>query len=133
MINDRFGIFDVIRSQKIWNVVLSDIRAREQILLPFMLFEIVEQIRRSSNSNEKLPFSDHNVFLEVMRRLFRNTKVLHIGRHFHLQFLTDVEEVIDGVSTGEYNGRMLKDVNLLLPKIPNAYWSHFNKGSKVDF
>src|SRR5690554_5849722 len=117
-------MLDVVCGQEIWDVVFSDIRTREQVFLPFMLFEIVKQIRGSPYPNKKLSFPDHNVFLKVMCRLFGNTKVFHIGRHFHLQFLTYVEEVIDRISTGEYDGSVLKDIDLLFPKVPNAHWGH---------
>src|SRR5688572_6554061 len=88
-----------------------------------MLLNDLEKIGSGFFAGKQFTLAEYNVLLQVISRLFGNTEVFHLGRHFDLSLLANAEEMVYGITTGKNNGRVIQKVDLI--------FSEFFKGNRI--
>ncbi len=130
MVDNGFRVMIAIILKEVGNVILPDIGAWEEVLLILMLFQNFKQVLCGFQTCKDLSLADHDVFLKIVGSLLGNTKIFHLRRHLDFQFLADMKEMIDGITAGEDDGRMIEDLYLLFSKLFYRYRFNLMNGRK---
>lgn len=123
----------VVLPQEVRDIILADIRAREQELFTLVFLDDLKQVAGILESGEYLPLADNNVFLEVIGCLFGDAEILHVRRHLNLQFAAKAEKMVDGIAAGENDSRIIQDLNFLFSEFFYRHRLNLNEGTEIDF
>src|SRR5690606_28996414 len=71
--------------------------------------------------------------LQVIRRLVRNTEVLHISWHLYFALLANPEEVVYGIAACKDHSRVRQNVYLVFSELFKRNRLYLNKRPEVNF
>src|SRR4051812_6003864 len=90
-------------------------RNKEFFLL--MFFYYVHQVYDGLLTKKYFTFPVNNKFLKIISCGFGDAEIFHSFRYVYPHFNAHPEKMVCCITTCENNGRMLGDVNLILPEI----------------
>ena len=90
-------------------------------------------VNLSRRPEEYLALAILHILLYIKRNCLRDTEILHVLRYGHTQLLCQRKEVVDGMTGGKDNGRMVQDAHLLCTELFSCYPLDFDKRTEHEF
>ena len=95
-----------------------DVAQRHEVVLVLVARHDGEQVRPLARCAEKdLALAILYVFLDIKKDGFRKPEVLHVFRDSDTHFVTELEEMVDGVARIEYYCGMIENLYFLLTEL----------------
>ena len=114
-------MLQLLRVEQVGQTVGMYIAQWNKILLGLMLNHGRNQIvDTTSLTKEDLALSVLHIFLDVQSNSLGNTEILHVLRNVDSELLGHVEEMVNGMTRGKYDGSVIQDVHLLCTEIFRA-------------
>ena len=111
-----------------------DLAHRNEILLGLMLHHCGQQIVYLSRSTEEhLALAILYVLLYIERNGLSDTEILHVLGYLHTHFLCQLEEIINGMTRGEDDCRIVEDAYFLLTELLRAQSFNLYERTEYEF